>query len=59
MTRYQKIGTIIGGIIALMVMITIRSRYGYYWWVKLLGLSLLYAGYCIGGFIDKMNKMGK
>lgn len=57
MTKYQKIGTIIGAVIALVVMITIRSRHGYVWGLKLLGLGFIYIGYFIGAYIDK--KLGK
>ena len=53
MTRYQKLGTIIGAIIALVVMITIRSRHGYVWGLKLLGLGFIYVGNVVGAYIDK------
>lgn len=57
MTKYQKIGTITGAIIALVVMITIISRHGYVRGLKLLGLGFIYVGYLIGAYIDK--KLGK
>ena len=57
MTRYQKIGTIIGAIIALVVMITIRSRLGIVWGIKLLVLGFIYIGNLVGAYIDK--KFGK
>lgn len=57
MTKYQKIGTIIGAVIALVVMITIRSRHGYVCGIKLLGLGFIYIGNIIGAYIDK--KLGK
>lgn len=57
MTKYQKIGTIMGAVIALVVMITIRSRHGYVWGLKLLGLVFIYVGNVVGAYIDK--KLGK
>lgn len=58
MTKYQKIGTTIGGVIALVVMITIRSRHGHIAGLKLLGLVFIFVGYWIGGLLDKKNKKG-
>lgn len=57
MTKCQKIRTIIGAVIAMVVMITIRSRHGYVWGLKLLGLGFIYIGNLIGAYIDK--KLGK
>ena len=40
-----------------MVMITIRSRLGIVWGIKLLGLGFIYIGNLVGAYIDK--KLGK
>lgn len=53
MTKYQKTGTAIGAVIALSVLIAVRSRYGYIAGLKLFGLVFIYVGYWIGGLIDK------
>lgn len=53
MTKYRKIGTVIGAVIALAVLIAMRSQYGYIAGLKLFGLVFIYLGYWIGGLVDK------
>ncbi len=52
MGKCQKIGTIIGGILALVVMVAIRSR-GHMFGIKLFGVLFIIIGAYIGKYFDK------